>query len=314
MNLSNIIAILRNFLSGKGRLSLNSEGNSNILFKNILIFTLFFWLIAFVFIPNAMVLIISFLSSSSGTLVSLPLTLGNYTGLFSPLLFKILGQSIILALIATIICLLLAFPFAYNLARLSEKWRNLLLVLIIIPFWTNSLVRTYSLIAILNKNGVLNNLLMWLGITDTPIEILYTYTSVVIGFCYNLLPFMILPLYSSLEKMDNNLLEAASDLGAGTFSKFSKIIIPLAIPGIIAGCIIVFLPALGMFYVAEILGGSNIYIIGSIIRDKLLISREWPLGSAISCFLTFLMFALIYLYYKISKRVQGNAGLKEGLI
>ena len=162
----------------------------------------------------------------------------------------------------------------------------------------------------LGVKGVLNNTLLWLGIIDTPIRILNTEVAVIIGLVYILLPFMILPLYSSIEKLDYRLLEAAKDLGANAFQRFIKIILPLTMPGIIAGCLLVLLPAMGMFYVADLLGGAKVLLVGNVIKSEFLISRNWPFGSSISIALTILMALLLFVYYRAGKLFNKKSELE----
>ena len=212
--------------------------------------------------------------------------------------------------VATIICLLIGYPFAFMIAKMNPVFRPIMLFLVILPFWTNSLIRIYGMKIFLGVKGVLNNTLIWLGIIDTPIRILNTEVAVIIGLVYILLPFMILPLYSSIEKLDYRLLEAAKDLGANAFQRFIKIILPLTMPGIIAGCLLVLLPAMGMFYVADLLGGAKVLLVGNVIKSEFLISRNWPFGSSISIALTILMALLLFVYYRAGKLFNKKSELE----
>ena len=177
----------------------------------------------------------------------------------------------------------------------------------IIPFWTSSLVRTYATVIILRTNGVLNEWLLGLGLLDEPLELLYTPTAVLLGLVYALLPFMVLPLYAALEKLDPRLFEAARDLGAGRLRIFTEIVLPLTLPGIIAGSMLVFLPALGMFYIPDMLGGAKNLLVGNLIQDQFLSARNWPLGSAASVLLTLLMGLLLWVYYLSARRAGRGA-------
>ena len=212
--------------------------------------------------------------------------------------------------VATIICLLIGYPFAFMIAKLPSKYRPILLFMVILPFWTNSLIRIYGMKIFLGVRGVLNNTLISLGIIDTPIRIINTEIAVIIGLVYILLPFMILPLYSAIEKLDGRLLEAAKDLGADTVQRFVRIILPLTMPGIIAGCLLVLLPAMGMFYVADLLGGAKVLLVGNVIKSEFLVSRNWPFGSAISIGLTILMALLLYIYYRAGKLLNKKPELE----
>ena len=212
--------------------------------------------------------------------------------------------------IATIICLIIGYPFAFMIAKISPKYRALLLFLVVLPFWTNSLIRIYGMKIFLGVKGILNEALLGLGVIAEPIRILNTEAAVIIGLVYLLLPFMILPLYSSIEKLDHRLLEAAKDLGANAFQRFIRVIIPLTMPGIISGCLLVLLPAMGMFYVADLLGGAKVLLVGNVIKSEFLISRNWPFGSAISIGLTILMALLIFVYYKANKLLNKKVELE----
>lgn len=204
-------------------------------FQNVVIATIVGWLVLFVFLPNLMIIATSFLTRDDAHFVALVFTLDNYSRLLDPLYFDVLLHSLNMALIATVACLVLGYPFAWFLARLPQKIRPLLLFLLIVPFWTNSLIRIYGLKIFLSTKGYLNEFLLWLGVIDTPIRIMFTPGAVIIGLVYILLPFMVMPLYSSIEKLDKPLLEAAKDLGANKLQTFIRIIIPLTMPGIIAG-------------------------------------------------------------------------------
>ena len=202
---------------------------------------------------------------------------------------RVFEKSFILAALATFFCLLVGYPFAYLLARIKSRAKNLLLMLVIIPFWTSSLIRSYAMVAILKTRGLINTLLMNLGVIHEPLHLLFTNSAVLIGLIYNLLPFMILPLYANLERFDVRLLEAGQDLGATKKILFLKIILPLSMPGIIAGSIMVFLPSMTLFYITDILGGAKSLLLGNLMRNTILETQNWPLGSAISIALLIIM-------------------------
>lgn len=273
-------------------------------FKLVAVGTIWFWLVTFALVPNLLVVVASFLQRGSDEFVAFAFTLGNYQRLLDPLYLSLLLDSLWLAAITTVLCLLLGYPFAYLLTRMAPRWRPLLLLLVIIPFWTSSLVRTYAMVIVLKANGLLNQILLGFGLIDEPLELLYTEPAVILGMLYALLPFMILPLYATLEKLDHRLIEAARDLGAGQFTIFRRIIVPLTLPGIIAGCILTFLPGLGMFYVADLLGGAKALLVGNLIRDQFLSARDWPFGAAVSVMLTVLMGILLAAYYLSSRRAS----------
>ena len=265
-------------------------------FRSFSIWLVVSWLVIFAVIPNVLVLGASFLTTSDHDFLAFPLTLENYAGLFDPVILGIAGRSLGLAGTVTLVCLVLGYPFAWILARTPLKYRGLLLLLLVVPFWTNSLIRTYALIAILNTKGLLNTFFLATGIIQTPLRILYTQGAVLIGLTYTLLPFMVLPLYAAMEKLDPRLREAARDLGASRRAIFWRIDLPLTQGGIIAGCMLVFLPALGMFYIPDILGGARSLLLGNFIRDQFMTARNWPLGSAAGVFLTLIMTVLLCLY------------------
>ncbi|TNG96316.1 spermidine/putrescine ABC transporter permease PotB [Testudinibacter sp. TR-2022] len=279
-------------------------------FQNITVAIIFGWLIFFVLVPNILVLGTSFLTRDTSNLIDFTFSLDSYKRLFDPLYAQVMWNSLYMSGLATIICLLIGYPFAFMIAKLPSKYRPILLFMVILPFWTNSLIRIYGMKIFLGVRGVLNNTLMSLGIIDSPIRIINTEIAVIIGLVYILLPFMILPLYSAIEKLDGRLLEAAKDLGAGTVQRFVRIILPLTMPGIIAGCLLVLLPAMGMFYVADLLGGAKVLLVGNVIKSEFLVSRNWPFGSAISIGLTILMALLLYIYYRAGKLLNKKPELE----
>ncbi|HIF9227531.1 TPA: spermidine/putrescine ABC transporter permease PotB [Photobacterium damselae] len=278
--------------------------------QNIIISIIVSWLVVFVFMPNLMIIGTSFLTRDDANLIKMVFTLDNYTRLFDPLYAKVMWHSFYMALTATILCLLIGYPFAYAIAKMPEKWRPFMLFLVIVPFWTNSLIRTYGLKIMLGTRGLLNNTLMYLDIIDKPLRIMYTEYAVMIGLVYILLPFMVLPLYSAIEKLDNTYIEAARDLGANKFQTFTKVIFPLTMPGIIAGCLLVLLPALGMFYVSDLLGGAKNLLIGNVIKSQVLNARDWPFGAATSIALTVAMAVLLYAYYRAGKLLNRKVDLE----
>ena len=276
-------------------------------FKFVAVGVIYCWLTAFALLPNLLVVIASVLERGSDEFVAFALTLDSYRRLFDPLYLGVLLDSLWLAGATTALCLLLGYPFAYLLTRMPARWRPTLLLLVIIPFWTSSLVRTYAMVIILQTNGWLNQILLGLGLITEPLELLYTEPAVIAGMLYALLPFMILPLYAVLEKLDRRLIEAARDLGAGRITIFRRIILPLTLPGVIAGCMLTFLPGLGMFYVADLLGGARTLLVGNLIRDQFLSARDWPFGAAASILLTGLMLLLLWAYYLSSRRASRGA-------
>ena len=272
-------------------------------FKRAVIFGTVGWMTIFAFVPNTLVFLASFGSTSSENFIEPALTLRNYARLMDRTHLDILLGSLWLSGLVTVICLLTAYPFASILARARKPVRNALLLLVVIPFWTNSLVRTYAMTAMLNSSGIVNNVLLSLGLIDAPLAMMYTPGAVVLGLTYTLLPFMILPLYAALERLDRRYLEAARDLGASPWAAFWRVVVPLTMPGIVSGCMLVFLPAIGMFYVSDVLGGAKAMLLGNFIRDQFLTTRDWPLGAAASVTLTILMGLMLLLYWKSAARL-----------
>jgi len=285
--------------------------NSKLNLQNIIIAIIVGWLTLFVLLPNIMIIGTSFLTRHESNLIEMTFTFDNYVRLFDPLYAKVLAHSFYMAGIATIFCLLIGYPFAYIVAKMPTNWRPIMLFLIIVPFWTNSLIRIYGLKIVLGTQGIINKALLFLDIIDKPLRIMYSETAVMIGLVYVLLPFMILPLYSAIEKMDNTYLEAARDLGANKLQSFIRITLPLTLPGIIAGCLLVLLPALGMFYVSDLLGGAKNLLVGNVIKSQVLNSRDWPFGSATSIALTLAMALMLYVYYRAGKMLNRNVELQQ---
>ena len=280
-------------------------------FRRFAIVLTLVWLGLFVLVPHLLVLLTSVMSPDSQHLAVWPLTLNAWERLLEPLYAEVFWHSLWLSTLTTAICLLLGYPFAYIVAKLPGTWRGLLLFLMIVPFWTNSLIRTYALKLLLGNKGVINTALLGLGITDEPVELLYTEFAVIFGLVYVLLPFMVLPLVSSFDKLDGHLIEAAHDLGAGFWQRFRHIILPLTTPGIVAGCLIVFLPAMGMFYVADLLGGAKNLLVGNVIRNQFLVVRDWPFGAAFSVALIAIMAGLLWLYFVANRRINRQGGLDD---
>jgi spermidine/putrescine transport system permease protein len=254
------------------------------------------YLIVFMVIPLILVTVLSFLSRGTYGEVVYKFNLENYIRLFDPLYAKILGYSLLVGFLTTVLSLLIGYPMAYYIARAPARQRSLLLFLILLPFWTNFIIRIYAWIMILRSEGFLNSFLQWIGVIHEPLNILYTPIAVLIGMVYEFLPFMVLPLYTSLEKIENAQLEAAADLGAPPWKAFLRVTLPLSLPGMIAGTILVFIPAMGMFVVPDLMGGAKTMLIGNVIRNQFLTSRDWPFGAAASMLLM-LLTMVFTLYY-----------------
>ncbi|MEG9488268.1 spermidine/putrescine ABC transporter permease PotB [Mannheimia indoligenes] len=281
-------------------------------FQNGAVATIFGWLLLFVLVPNVLVLIISFLTENrqSQYFVDFAFGLDAYKALFNDTYATVLWNSLYMAGVATLICLILGYPFAFFIAKMPAKIRPFLLFLVVLPFWTNSLIRIYGIKIFLGVKGVLNETLLAIGLINEPLRLLNSEAAIIIGLVYILLPFMILPLYSSIEKIDNRLLEAAKDLGANAFQRFIKVTIPLTMPGIVAGCLLVLLPAMGMFYVADLLGGGKTPLVGNIIKSLFLNTNQFAVGSAVSIALTILMALMLYVYYRANKLLNKKVELE----
>lgn len=278
----------------------------NSFFKFFSIGLIWLWLGLFAMLPISLTFITSLLTPDIETIVKFNLTLKNFFELFNHAYITILLQSFYLAGTTTIICLLIGYPFSFIIARTQNKYRSLLLLLVIIPFWTSSLIRTYAIMAILKTKGILNTLLLGLGIIHHPLQILYSYTAVLVGCVYDLLPFMILPLYANIEKLDEEYIEAAQDLGANKITTLFKVIIPLTLPGILAGSVLVFLPAMTMFYIPVLLGGAKNLLVGNLIEHQFLAANNWPVGAAISVVITLLMGLCIFVYWRNTQGKDRN--------
>jgi putrescine transport system permease protein len=280
--------------------------------RSVVIAVPWIWLILFFLIPFIIVLKISFAQTRLGVppytplwewtgdhFLQLKLNIENYLFLArDSLYFDAFLSSIKVAGISTVFCLLLGYPMAYGIARASSNWRNTLLLLIVLPFWTSFLVRVYAWIGLLRNNGLINNTLMALGIINEPIVMMQTDFAMYIGIVYSYLPFMILPLYANLEKHDNTLLESAVDLGATPFRAFLRITLPLSMPGVIAGSMLVFIPAVGEFVIPRLLGGTNSLMIGRVLWDEFFSNRNWPGASAVAIMLLLVLVLPIMIFQR----------------
>ena len=250
-------------------------------------------------VPLIYVAVMSFCSIDEFYNVTFDFTLENYVRLANVDYLKIYAQSIVIALVTTVICILVGYPFSYIIARTKSKKKKILYMLVIIPFWTNSLIRIYGWRTFLGSSGWLNSLLAGIGIAKEPIEFLYKQGTTILGMVYCLIPFMILPLYTAIEKLDSSLLEASSDLGAKPVSTFLEVILPLTSSGIFSGSLMVFIPCLGYFFVSDILGGGNSDVIGNLIERQFQSGNNWPLGAALSIILIVVTLILVKIYQKL---------------
>ena len=248
----------------------------------------------FFLIPLLLVLGISFATRGIYGGVEWTFTLSNYSRLADALYATIYVRSIVFAGLTTVVCLILGFPLAYSIARAPQKWQPFLFILIMIPFWTNFLIRTYAWFFILRADGLLNTLFMAIGIISDPLEILYTDVAVFVGLVYGYLPFMVLPLIMTIERIPRELEEAAKDLYANSWSVFWRVILPLSKPGVIAGCVLVCIPTLGAFITPYLLGGGQSMMLGTLIQQEFLVVRDWPFGAAISFVLMTLVLLVLW--------------------
>jgi putrescine transport system permease protein len=282
----------------------------------------YLWLLVFFLAPFAIV----FKISLSETAISMPpyfpvfswedglsgfwenlkeLSFANYLWLVDdPLYFNAYISSVVIAAISTFLALLVGYPMAYAMARAPSSIRMVLLMLVILPFWTSFLIRVYAWIGILKPEGLLNQFLMWVGVIDTPLQIMNTHTAIYIGIVYSYLPFMVLPLYATLEKMDFSLIEAAQDLGCPPISAFWKITFPLSLPGVVAGCLLVFIPAVGEFVIPDLLGGSQTLMIGKTLWNEFFGNRDWPVASAVAVVLLLILVVPMMFFQRAQARSQ----------
>ncbi|PPA81571.1 ABC transporter permease [Brevibacillus laterosporus] len=268
----------------------------------------FLWLTIFFLVPMLFVVVLSFLKRGVYGQIVYEFTLGNYARFFESLYVQIFIETLLVSLGTTFICLLLGYPLAYMITRLDRKWQNMWLLLVMIPFWINFLVRSYAWVIILRTQGLVNTVLQSLGLIDQPLTLLYTPGAVLLGMVYALLPFIILPIYVSLEQLDRKKLEAAYDLGATPAKTFWHITLPLTMPGVVSGCILVFVSSLGMFVVPDVMGGAKSSLFGNVIQNQFLSARDWPFGSALSMVIVLFSIIMIYLYYRATKMQEKQEG------
>jgi spermidine/putrescine transport system permease protein len=256
------------------------------------------WLGLFFLVPLLFILAYSFGTSGIYGGITLGFNPGNYLRVFDPLYLEIVGRTLVIALINTFLCLLLGYPLAYFIAFKGGSRKNLLILLVMIPFWTSLLLRAYAWVVILGGNGIANRALQFLGITDGPVNLIFTPQAVTMGMVYSYLPFMILPLYAALEKFDVRLKEAAQDLGASRWHTFWRVTFPLSMPGVIAGSILVFIPSAGEFVIPNLLGGARTVLVGNLIQQQFLLARDWAFGSALAMMLAALLVGAIMFYVR----------------
>lgn len=269
---------------------------------------LYLFTLVFVAGPLVYVLVLSFLTRAETWGVLGEFTLKNYADIVSPVYLQTFVTSLKLALSATVLVVLLGYPFGYFMAKLPPRRKRLVALLLTLPFWISSLIRLYGWIIIFRANGLLDRVLMALGLTDAPLKLLYSYPAVLVGMVYALVPFMIFAVYSSVEKMDWSLVEAARDLGAGPVKAFFTVTLPLTMPGLLSGVVLTFIPSMGLFFIADILGGNTVVLVGNVIQEQLMKAHNWPFAAALSVVLMALTSLMIYLYRRVT-RVRDLEGL-----
>lgn len=262
------------------------------------------WLLLLIAIPLLYILVISFASTDSSHNIVFQFTLNNYAKLLDPTLLTIYGNSLAVAGLTTLICILIGYPFAYIMARTTPFRKTLMLIFLMLPFWTNSIIRLYGWRTLLGENGYINHFLVLTGIIKEPIGMLFTREAVVLGMVYTLIPFMVLPLHTVIDKLDRSLLEAAGDLGAKSVKTFFYVTLPLTASGIFAGIIMVFIPCLGYFFVSDLMGGGKSQLIGNVIERQFKESFNWPFGAALSIVLILITLILVKIYTKVGGKVD----------
>lgn len=262
------------------------------------------WMVLLIAIPLLYILVISFCSTDASHNIVFSFTLDNYGKLLSPTLLNIYANSLIIALLSTVFCILIGYPFAYIMAFTTPFRKTMMMIFLMLPFWTNSLIRLYGWRTFLGSEGYLNKILLAMGLIDKPLEIMYTHGAVVLGMVYTLLPFMVLPIHTVIDKLDRHLLEASSDLGAKPVRTFLNVTLPLTAPGIFAGVIMVFIPALGYFFVSDIMGGSKSQLIGNAIERQFKEAFNWPFGAVLSIILILITLILVNLYTRAGGKVD----------
>lgn len=298
------------------------EGLLAALTSRLVILIPYLWLLVFFLIPFAIVFKISLSMTATAMPPYLPvyspddglsgfigklreLSFDNYLWLLDDALYlNAYVSSVVIAAVSTFLALLVGYPMAYAMARAPASLRPVLLMLVILPFWTSFLIRVYAWIGILKPEGLLNQFLLWIGVIDTPLQIMNTHTAIFIGIVYSYLPFMVLPLYATLEKMDFSLIEAAQDLGCPPMAAFWKITFPLSLPGVVAGCLLVFIPAVGEFVIPDLLGGSTTLMIGKTLWTEFFANRDWPVASAVAVILLLLLVVPIMFFQRAQARAQ----------
>ncbi|MCK9443865.1 MAG: ABC transporter permease [Tissierellaceae bacterium] len=264
------------------------------------------WIGIFIVIPLFLILYFAFTAGNSQDFSSFEISLSNFRRFFTPIYLKVLGRSVNLAFISTIICLALGYPMAYIISKERHKKRNIMILMFVIPMWMNFLLRTYAWLTLLGRNGFINFIITKIGLK--PLDLIFNDKAVLLGMVYNFLPFMVLPIYSILVKIDKNLIEAAEDLGANRFEIFTKVIFPLSIPGVITGITMVFIPAMSTFIISSLLGGNKYNLIGNLIEQQFRWTGDWHFGSSMSIILMVFILITMAITSKFDKEKEGGGG------
>ena len=266
------------------------------------------WLSIFFVIPLLIVVAVSFAGRTPYGQVIFSFTIDNYLRFLEPLYLKIFADTLVVAIVTTLATILMGYPLAYTIAQLPKKWQQPGLILVMIPFWINFLIRSYAWVIILRSQGVVNTLLLNLGLIDQPLQMLYNDMAVMLGMVYALLPFMVLPIYTALTRIDYSLVEASLDLGARPLKTFFSVIVPLTKGGIIAGSMLVFIPAVGEFVIPELLGGPDSIMIGRVLWQEFFNNRDWPVASAVAIVMLLLLIVPIMWFHKHQQKQMGDHG------
>lgn len=274
--------------------------------KNYLSVPYIIWAIIFTVVPLIIILIYSFAKRDSFGNIVYEFTFENYKSFFTPIYLNVLWRSVKLSFYSTLICLLLGYPMAFIISKAKGMKQNLMVLLFIVPLWTNFLLRTYAWMGLLREQGIINEVLMKIGIISEPIQLLYTNGAVILGMVYNFLPFMVLPIYSVLVKMDKSLVEAARDLGANEFRVFRSVIFPLSFPGVATGIVMVFMPAVSTFVISDLLGGGQTILLGNLIQNQFMAARNWQFGSAVSVLMMIMLIVSMTYFAKHSSKDGGG--------
>lgn len=274
--------------------------------KHFLAMPYVFWSVIFTVVPLITIVVYSFSGRDAFGNIVYEFSLDNYKMFFTPIYMNVLWRSIKLSVYSTAICLILGYPMAYIIANAKGAKQNLMVMLFIVPLWTNFLLRTYAWMGLLRDQGIINEILMGIGLINEPIQMLYTSGAVMLGMVYNYLPFMVLPIYSILVKIDTSLLEAARDMGANEYQVFTKVLFPLSFPGVATGIIMTFMPAVSTFVISDLLGGGQTILLGNLIQNQFMAARNWQFGSAVSVLMMLMLVASMGYFVKNSSKDGGG--------